>query len=212
MKIQNPQLRELFKTPKRKTYTLGGITALTVGIFIAFTIRPTFIKIADLNKEIKDKEEFLEKIENKLETVNFLISQKQSVSEDLSYFEEDLPTEEKGGFIVANLAAMAEDNNLTLVNVEFDEDLSSDFELDIENNESLTVIQVDMHLEGDAAGMENFVEDLESFPRIFDIRSINYSKLDISEYKDDLKRYKPLEFDISIYIFTWTEGQEEDEA
>lgn len=208
MKIQNPKLRELFKTPKRKTYTLAGITAITVGIFVFFTIRPTFVKIADLNKEIKDKQEFLSTVENKLETLNYLISQKQSVSQELSYFEEDLPTEEKGGFIIANLAAIAEKQDLDLIGVEFDEELSENVQLDVENSGSLRIVEVDLRLEGDFTNLEKYVGYLENFPRIFDIRSINYEKLDLSEFQDDLESYKPIECNISIYVFHWDEDGE----
>lgn len=210
MKIQNPQLRELFKTPKRKTYTLVGITAVTVGVFVFFTIRPTFIKIADLNKEIKDKQEFLSKVETKLETLNYLISQKQSVSQELGYFEEDLPTEEKGGFIIANLAAIAEKQNLDLVGVEFDDNLSENVQLDIENFSDLGIVEVGLCLEGDFKNLEKYVGYLENFPRIFDVRSINYEKLDLSKFKDDLDNYKPIECNISMYVFYWNEEGEAD--
>jgi len=46
MRIDNPQLRSLLKTPERKTYTIAGITAITIGIFIFFSLKPTLEKIA----------------------------------------------------------------------------------------------------------------------------------------------------------------------
>ena len=139
MKKQSLQLKELFKTPQRKTYTMVGITALTVGLFIFLTIRPTFIKIADLNKEIKDKEIFLNKIEKKLENVNYLISKKESSTEELDIFLRDFPEEVKGGFIVANIAAIADKHEIVVQRIEFSEEVDEDYEIGVTLEENMKV-------------------------------------------------------------------------
>jgi Tfp pilus assembly protein PilO len=112
MRIQNPQLRELFKTPQRKTYTTLVLTLVTVGVLIFFTIRPTFIKIADLRKELKDKKTFLERIDKKQRNLNYLIDEKASFTNELDIFSKNLPEEIKGGFIVANLSEIANLQNV----------------------------------------------------------------------------------------------------
>ena len=211
LKIQNPQLRDLFKTPKRKTYTLAGVTALTVGIFIFLSLRPTFIKIAHLNREIKDKQEFLNQLDDKLEDINYLISQKSSVAQELNYFHEDFPTEEKSGFLVANFAAIADKFSIDLISVEFEEVDSEDLQFDMENIESIGVVQGNVRLEGNLADIESYVDHLESFPRILDVQSIVYSQNVLSEFEGDLEDFMPIQCSISINIFHWTEVGEIEE-
>lgn len=213
MKLQNPRLKELFKTPKRKTYTLVGATVLTVGIFVLFSLRPTFVKIADLNREIKDKQEFLDKLEDKLEAINYLISQKRSVEQELSYFEEDFPSEEKSGFVVANLAAIAEKFDLRLISVEFEEDeIDSEENLDIGNAEDVGIMQVDARLEGNTSGMEDYIEYLESFPRIFDVKSISYANADLSSFEGELEEFSPVECSTRMYLFYWNKSADSNDS
>lgn len=208
MKVQNRQLKELFKTPQRKTYTMVGVTAVTVGLFVFLTIRPTFIKIADLNKEIQDKETFLSKIEKKLETLNYLISQKETSSTELEVFLKDFPEEEKGGFIVANLAQIAEQYDNILKSITFNDELDSDYEIGIEYEENIKIVQVDIVILGDLDDIEKFVEYIETFPRIFDIKSVRYSREDLNDYEDNIEDYKSIQCSMSLYTYYWTDGEE----
>jgi len=208
MKKQSLQLKELFKTPQRKTYTMVGITALTVGLFIFLTIRPTFIKIADLNKEIKDKEIFLNKIEKKLENVNYLISKKESSTEELDIFLRDFPEEVKGGFIVANIAAIADKHEIVVQRIEFSEEVDEDYEIGVTLEENMKVVEVNSTFLGDLDDLESCMESIESFPRIFDIKSVNYSKVDLRDYEDNIEDYKPIQCRITFYTYYWTEEEE----
>lgn len=208
MKVQNRQLKELFKTPQRKTYTMVGVTAVTVGLFVFLTIRPTFIKIADLNKEIQDKETFLSKIEKKLETLNYLITQKETSSDELDIFLKDFPTEEKGGFIVANIAQVAEQYDNVLKSIEFSDEIDEDYELGITYEENIEIVQVNIVLLGNLDDMEAFIEYIEGFPRMFDIQSIRYSREDINDYEDNIEDYKPIRCSMSIFTYYWTDEEE----
>lgn len=207
MKTTNPSLTDLFKTPRRKTYTLVGITILTVGIFGFFALRPTFVKIADLNAEINDKQEFLEKVDKKLTTVNDLISQKQSVSQELVYFGKALPTEEKSGFLVANLAAIAEQYDVDLMSVESDKvQTSKKVNLRIDTPEGVFINQVSVNIEGEVRGIEQFVKHLETFPRTFDIKTLSYQKNDPSQADDLFQDFKPYSANIVMYVYYWNES------
>lgn len=211
MKGLNPQLKELFKTPKRKTYSLVGGTTMVVGILILFSLRPTFVKIADLNREIKDKQEFLDKLDKKLETINYLISQKQTVASELAYFEEDFPSEPKDGFLVANLAAIADKFNLDLMSVEFsEEEKVEEIMPELENTENIRVNSLDVRLEGSISDIQSYADYLETFPRIFDIQSISYSKAELSKYEGDLSAFKPILCNIKVNVFYWTESELEE--
>ncbi|MBN2016510.1 hypothetical protein JW766_06810 [Candidatus Dojkabacteria bacterium] len=214
MKAQNPRLAELFKTPQRKTYTLVGITTITVGLFIFATLRPTFIKIADLNKEIKDQEKFLAKIDKKLETVNYLINQKNLSQKELVYFDEDFPTEGKGGFLVANLAALADNNDVALMSVEFKEVDEQEI-VEITESESINILEVNMSIYGTLDNLEEYVEDLEIFPRIFDIRSVSYSRTELSRSMQSQGNYqeefRPIECGVTMYVFNWGGESEAEE-
>ncbi|MFC1780403.1 type 4a pilus biogenesis protein PilO [Patescibacteria group bacterium] len=210
MKDQNPRLSELFKTPKRKTYTLAGITALTVGIFVFLTLRPTFVKIAELNREINDKSEFLEKIDDKLEAINSLISDKQSVTSELTYFAKDFPEEKKTGFIVANLSEIAEEKSVDLMNVEIDDDIDETELTNLDEISDVVVVEVNISIEGSLSDIEKYIEHLENFPRILDVNLVNYSKVDLSRFEGDLSNYKPIRCSVSMYMYHWSEEVEEE--
>lgn len=206
MQIQNSQLKELFKTPKRKTYTLITITTILIGLSVFFVIRPTFVKISDLNKEIADKREFLTKVEAKLETVNNLIKQKDTIPEELADFERSFVSKEKSGFMIANLAAIANDNDIILKSVEF-EDVEVDFE-EFDVPEQVGITNISIQLEGNYETLENYLKHLESFPRILDVRQITYTGIEIDDFEDDIASYNPVECFISMYLFTWEEVPE----
>jgi Tfp pilus assembly protein PilO len=209
MRVQNPRLRELFKTPKRKTYTLAGVTALIVGLFALLTLRPTFKKIADLNSEIDNKEKFLEKVDEKLGNLTYLIEQKELVTDELAYLEEDLPTTTESGFLVANLSEAAKKRDIVFLSVEFEEEDEESQSLDIENAEYLGSDLVQIRIKGGAKDIENYISYLETFPRTLDIYSISYSSSDLNS-ADEIENYQPFECRLGMRVFKWTGGEEED--
>jgi Tfp pilus assembly protein PilO len=208
VRIQNPQLKELFRTPKRKTYTAIAITIILVGFLSFFSIRPTFVKIADLNKEIKDKENFKEKVDEKLRTVNSLIAQKQSVSEELLYFEQAFPEDHSSGYIVANIAAIAKSYNLDLMGIEFNEIKGEDYKtsyIDQEkiDIETITTVEVNLSVEGNLTDIEKYVGRLEEFPRILDVQSISISSMSLNEYREDIVDFRPIQGRIVLMFYLW---------
>jgi Tfp pilus assembly protein PilO len=206
MRIQNPRLSELFKTPQRKTYTMTVITAVTVGVFLLFAIRPTFLRIAQLNREIDEKETFLSQIEQKMEILNSLIRDKQSVSVELETFELSLPLEEKTGFMVANLAEIAKKYNVDLMSIEFERP-EGDLQLVVENAEWINSTQVKVNVEGGPSSIQGFVEYLETFPRIIDVDTISYSRMDITDYSQNLDEYREMSCSINFYMYNWLSEQ-----
>ena len=193
MKVQNPQLRALFKTPQRKSYTLIAFTAITVGVFVVFSLRPTFRKVSSLRKEIKDKEEFLEKMNKKLSTLNILIDEKESLSREAAYFDKFFPTEQKEGFLVANLAEIADENNLILKSISFIDEGDIIETKNTTEEVNIYVHGVSMTLEGEKTDVERFTKYLESFPMIFDLYTHNYATEDIENFDGDIKDFRQFE-------------------
>lgn len=203
MKVQNPQLRALFKTPQRKSYTLIAFTAITVGIFVVFSLRPTFKKVSSLRKEIKDKEEFLEKMNDKLSTLNSLIDEKESVSKEVAYFNKVFPTEQKEGFMVANLAEIAEENNLILKSVMFMDEGDIVETKNTKNVSNIYNLGVSMSLEGETTDIERFTDYLESFPMIFDLYRNSYATEDIENFEGDIEDFAAIRSNISFNTHYW---------
>lgn len=212
MRQQNPSIREIFKKPKRKTYTLAGITALVVGFLIFFALRPTFIRISEMNKEIEDKKIFLEEIDSKLVTINDLIRQKQSIEKELVYFNEDFPIEKKSGFVVANFAEIASQFNILLTSVDFEEDLDREegAEPDVEYPDFVKTVRVYLTFEGNVSDFEKYVEYLESFPRIFDIKILDYNNSELEEYEGAIGEVPPFKGNISMFIYYWNKEYDKD--
>ncbi len=209
MKVQNPRLKDLFNTPKKKTISFSGITLLLVGISIFFVIRPTFVKISDLNKEIKEKEEFLQKIDSKYKTVNQLIGQKQSVSSELLDFESSFVPKEKSGFLVANLSSIAKKFDINFVSIEFEpKDRESNEE--ILYDEEVNFLEVTVSVQGELSEIESYIGYLEEFPWLLDIRSVSMEKLSISDSKKNKQNFKPIEARITLYFHYWEDLKPEE--
>lgn len=203
MRLQNPQLSELFKTPQRKTYTLSAITAITIGVFLLLALRPTFLKITELNKEIEDKRDFLIEVDDKVQTLNYLISERQSVSSNLSLLDAGLPSNEKAGFLIANFAAIAEQYDLNLSSVEFSDDVEIDSLADFGDVENISVVEVQITIKGTQVDIQRFINHLENFPRVINVISANYSKEKLSESEDDIDTFYPYSGTLMVHLYRW---------
>lgn len=205
MKIKNPSLQNLFKNEQNKTYTMVGLTVLTVGVFVFLAIRPSYTKINELREEIKVKEELLQKMKSKRETIQYLVEKKDEISDQLPSFEDAFPQKPEEAFIIANVSSIAQQDSVLLKSIEFNKKTDKDY-LNEASEFGTLFLKVDLSLTGDYVQLEEFIDDLSSFPRIFDIRSISYSKIEAEE--GEVAVGDELSINISFYT-PYLEGEEE---
>lgn len=192
MQIQNPQLKELFKTPQRKTYSLITITFILVGFFVIFVIRPTFLKIAQIKNEIKEKTEFKKKVEDKLSTLNYLIVKANENYDLINTFNLAYPKDFEPGFVIANISKISENFDMSLISYDFSEKKD-------QTGTETGVVEIKVSLEGTLANFEQLIDYIEKFPRIMSIKNISYTnKKSGNEQKDS---NKPYTFFITVDVY-----------
>lgn len=97
-----------------RVYTGIVLSILTVTFFLFFAIRPTFVTIAGLLKEIKDKRAINEQLEDKISALNSAQIEYQRISKDLSLIDEALPVDPDLSLFILELEALTRKHNLSL--------------------------------------------------------------------------------------------------
>jgi len=104
----------LYQTKKAQTYTGIVLSILAVAFFLFFAIRPTFVTIAGLFKEIKDKRTIAEQLEEKINTLNSAQLEYQRVESSFFLLDQALPVQADVSFLIRQLEALARKDNVDL--------------------------------------------------------------------------------------------------
>lgn len=172
-------LKDLLKTPEQKAYGLVAATALTVVFFAFFAIRPAYLKILELNRDIRGKEYILAEMQEKQSNLVYLRDQKTNIEDQLENFETALPLEQESGFLIANFAALAENNNIVLSSVQFRNELDRSVDEQYQSYlhyGSISFLQVQLEVSGDIDDIFGYLQELEEFPRPIDVKSFDYTR------------------------------------
>lgn len=157
---------EAFKTPQRKSYTIVGLTIITVAFFIVFAIKPTISKIASIQTNTKALENLEIKIDDKLKTLDHLIAQKDSNKENLVLLDRYFPEDRDTALLVANFEKISERYSLLLTSVNFDVATERVIATQYPNLTNVGVLETKISVEGDLTSIQNFVKHLEEYPRV----------------------------------------------
>lgn len=160
---------EAFKTPQRKSYTIVGLTIITVAFFIVFAIKPTISKIASIQTNTKALQNLEIQIDKKLATLDLLIAQKDSNKDNLVLFDKYFPTEKETSLLVANFEKISERYSLLLTSVSFDEATERVIATQYPTLTNVGVLETKITVEGDLTSIQNFVKHLEEYPRVMHI-------------------------------------------
>lgn len=200
---RNSPFKDLFNTPQQKTYTLLVSTVLLVAVFFFFAIRPAYNKIAEINQQLTQKEALLKQINTKISSLQKLKDAKKEKEKDLHYFEDAFPNEAQSGYLVANFAGIADNNNLILLTVEFEDDIvdtEGTIYPDVDTS-SVTLFQGRLTVSGRIEDIENYISDLEIFPRVVNIKSISYNKNSTATLSDGTVVSQPYTAQITALMF-----------
>ena len=204
MKLVNPKLKNLMLTTERKSYSIMAITAVLVGLFIFFSIRPTFVKIAQIRREITDNEEFLREANAKLNTLTGLIEDSRQVKSEIEFMDKVFTETDKDGFLVANFDSIATQSGVILDSVEFvdEETLTGQETETLPESTKKRVIR--LSISGDNNTIKSFVDYLEGFPLILDIKSVSYSQRDENQAEDNAEYLAyPLVASVEANYYYW---------
>ena len=184
--------KEIISTTTGKSFSLLGLTILLVIFFVYFAIRPSLVKIAEIQREVTDNNEYLIKLDEKIKNLDAVAQQLDDpvISPKLKFFSEALPHRNDINELLLNLSSLASKNGLTVTNISNEYDLNlTEKELGISNQ--LAKYKMQLNFEGDPNGFSRFLESLAFYPRAISISNVGITKgLDGKfQYRFDIVAY-----------------------
>lgn len=110
-----PYLRD----PKRKAYTILGITLVALIIFGAFAIRPSISTVLKLRKEVSDLRKTDELLDKKIDDLSVGQRNYKKVKKDLYLLDLSLREDESQALIIEALSNYSQRARIQIVNMSF---------------------------------------------------------------------------------------------
>jgi Tfp pilus assembly protein PilO len=108
-------LRSLYEKKQARVYSSIVASILAVTFFIFFAIRPTFVTIAKLLKEIEDKRIVAEKLEDKIQALNLAQAEYQRLEKQLFLINEALPEKSNPSLLIKQIETTVRKNQVEFV-------------------------------------------------------------------------------------------------
>ncbi|MCK9368821.1 hypothetical protein M0R04_02470 [Candidatus Dojkabacteria bacterium] len=157
-------------TVQAKTYSFGAFTIIVAIILIAFAIRPTVIKIAEINQEIKEKNQIEQKLNDKLTALASLTNEYATNESDIKNLPLIFPSSGNFSLLLSNLEEVASINGFNLIGINFQKADKFESNLIILKPWSARVT-----VKGNRANLIKLLEQVESMPMYPTITKVSYT-------------------------------------
>ncbi|MEI6462929.1 MAG: hypothetical protein WCO33_04685 [bacterium] len=163
--------KDIFKTSQRKTYTTLGVTIILVVLLSLVAIRPTIIKIGEIQSDIKAKEKLKIELEDKLKTLTILDQKYRDYEQIIPLLDQAIPAKSDTASLTANISELIKSYGMTLNSIQFADSVVSTGtnanqgigNLSIKDDLGLT--KISLTIDGTYEGIKSFIKALESYPR-----------------------------------------------
>jgi Tfp pilus assembly protein PilO len=163
-------IRRFYQQKKVKVYTEIVLSIFTTAFFLFFAIKPTLITITGLIKEIKDKKEVTQKLEEKINNLNIAQEEYFSIQDDLYLVDQALPIEPKISLLIKQIEKLASTTGVSIEAIQYS---PLDIKGDTVRND-IQDIEFKIVANGDYQKLKNFLSSLNNFRRIFRIDSFGF--------------------------------------
>lgn len=172
-------LKKKSQSPKARSFAWISLTVFTISFFIIVAIKPTLVTIAKLNREIKDKEEALQKLQTK---INSLVAAQQEFAaniDNLSLLDEALPEKNDFPQIAYFVEQTAVENQVSLQSLNFEKigPVKSSFSKNDELAAKTSFLNFSLSVSGNYNHLKNFLNEIESARRLVQIQRTNFNQL-----------------------------------
>lgn len=163
--------RRYFRAEQRRTYTILGLSLLSLIIFGIFAIRPTVTTIIKLRRKIKDQEDVCEKLDQKLKNLSLAQTALKKIGSDIPTIEKAIPQGESFPDLLETLHLTSEKNGLRLEHIRFGQILAVPQKT---TNQSLIVkvIPFNIRTEGGFSQSLDFLKSTQDTRRLFNAKGI----------------------------------------
>ena len=164
--------------PSQKVmYYMSGFTVLVSILLIMLAIRPTFLTINSINREIKEKTRIFEALDDKISALVQLDTEYVQLGDNLESLQLIYPTSGNFSLFMSNIDAVVSRNGFLLRGLSFSE---YDSELYDINSAVLSPWAVQISVVGPESNLNNLFQDLEAMPMFPVIDRFSYGQ-DIEE-------------------------------
>lgn len=193
------KLREILQTKQGKTYTVALVTFGTIFFLFFFAIRPAWLSITNKVEENAAKQKYIDDATAKLSTMRNLDSlylQKYTAITLLNnYF---LTSKLEDSFNAKNLMPLILKRNLILESYRIQSPRTLEDQSIILDSVNVAQIEISFNVYGELSDLESFLEDLETLPKIINVKSVSYSSVSTGDIFT-----KPWQMTIRADMYLW---------
>lgn len=153
-----------------KTYTFAAFTIIVVIVLIMGAIRPTVLKITQINKEIKSKRIVNQQLDSKLNALTSLTNQYGTSIESFRTLPLLFPAQGNYSYIMSNIEEIAKRNGFALSSISF-----AALERTTVGTKALKPWGVRISVKGSRANFIKFLSDLEKMPIYPRLNRVSFS-------------------------------------
>ena len=198
LETENKELRDILKTKKGKTYTVLGITVLTILALFFFAIRPAWVSITDKLAENEAKSKYINDSENKISTIQNVLRDLYDNEDAVSKLDTYLSEKIIQSFVLENLTPMASTNNVKLQYLKFEHVKALTDDDPTVNATYLAKNDFTINISGQLNDLQQFLFELERFPMIINLTAINLMSVEVGEVLTE-----PWQITLQGSIYLW---------
>ncbi len=173
VKFQNIKLQALFKDAQSKTYTLLGVSILLVVLLFLAAIRPTILKIGEIQNQIKDVRNTKNDLDSKLKVLTKLDQQYRDYELIIPVFQDSIPDKVDTAALTANMSEIARLSNLTLQSIQYSTNIfSTGSSITTPTDFDTTKIALSLKV-NNYTDLASFIKQIEKYPRPMHIDKIS---------------------------------------
>lgn len=164
-------IQEKLKEKHTQAITMAILTFLTLALFGVFAINPTLSTITQLHRQLDDRKEVKQKMDEKIRNISILQERYIAIQQDIPAVEEALPQKPNAPYLLGQLNTVAQSNNTSLSQIQIDT-----VPLTTPPDERVTTFSFTIKAEGTRENITNFIKELSSFNRIVVLSEISISQ------------------------------------
>lgn len=172
-------LTKFYKNPVTKVSLELFLSLFLVIFFGAFVIRPTMVTIADLIKEIDDKQELDQQLQRKVAALATAQEEYQQLRDQIVYLDQAIPSQPELVRSLKTIEKIASDNRIIISSLRVSE-IPEEKKAQIFDAARLNRIDlyITFQIMGDYPSIKNFVESLHQYRRAFVVEEVNFNVQD----------------------------------
>ncbi len=198
------RLDKYFEDTKRRSYFVAAATTIFVLIIFLFGVRPAVSSVLKQNKANKVRDEAIDALELKLNTLRSLVQESEQDKDLISYFNQLFPENSSDqDYVLGELVDLVQGSNLKIVSLNFVEESNfSTVQIDFGAAPQVKSLAVSVSIDGQYGDIINFLKEMETSRRVYHLNTISITKKIQQDGQDSILDL-PLRLSLEMDLFYW---------